>query len=77
MTQFYPSGTRITGRYEVTGRPLVGGMGIVYLCFDRQEQRPVAFKTFRPGVFPVRAMSHTTNVKRAQQFVARLENPGG
>ena len=41
--QLYPSGTRIANRYEVAGRPLVGGMGIVYLCFDHQEQRPVAF----------------------------------
>jgi tetratricopeptide (TPR) repeat protein len=45
--QFYPSGYRIAGRYEVAGRPLLGGMGIVYLCFDHQEQRPVALKTFR------------------------------
>ncbi len=53
--QFYPSGTRIAGRYEVAGRPLLGGMGIVYLCFDHQEQRPVALKTFRPEFLPDRA----------------------
>ncbi len=53
--QFYPSGTRIAGRYEVAGRPLMGGMGIVYLCFDHQEQRPVALKTFRPEFLPDRA----------------------
>jgi hypothetical protein len=35
----YPPGTRITARYEVAGRPLLGGIGIVYLCFDHQEQR--------------------------------------
>lgn len=46
--QTHPSGTRIDGRYEVVGRPLVGGMGIVYFCFDHQEQRPVALKTFKP-----------------------------
>ena len=53
--QLYPSGTRIANRYEVAGRPLVGGMGIVYLCFDHQEQRPVALKTFRPEFLPDRA----------------------
>ena len=53
--QVYPSGTRIAGRYEVAGRPLMGGMGIVYLCFDHQEQRPVALKTFRPEYLPDRA----------------------
>jgi tetratricopeptide (TPR) repeat protein len=52
---FYPSGTRIAGRYEVAGAPLLGGMGIVYLCFDHQEQRPVALKTFRPEYLPDRA----------------------
>ena len=52
---FYPSGARIAGRYEVAGRPLMGGMGIVYLCFDHQEQRPVALKTFRPEFLPDRA----------------------
>jgi serine/threonine protein kinase len=45
---FYPPGTRIAGRYEVAGQPLMGGMGIVYLCFDHEEQRPLALKTFRP-----------------------------
>jgi serine/threonine protein kinase len=53
--QFYSSGTRIAGRYEVAGAPLLGGMGIVYLCFDHQEQRPVARKTFRPEFLPNRA----------------------
>ena len=52
---FYPPGARIAGRYEVAGRPLMGGMGIVYLCFDHEEQRPVALKTFRPEYLPDRA----------------------
>jgi hypothetical protein len=29
-------------------------MGIVYLCFDHQEQRAVALKTFRPEFLPDR-----------------------
>ena len=51
----YPSGTRIAGRYEVAGRPLLGGMGIVYLCMDHVEERPVALKTFRPEYLPDRS----------------------
>ena len=44
----YPPGARIANIYEVASRPLMGGMGLVYLCFDHQAQRPVALKTFRP-----------------------------
>lgn len=51
----FPSGHRIAGRYEVAGAPLLGGMGIVYLCFDHGEQRPVALKTFKPEYLPDRA----------------------
>jgi hypothetical protein len=50
-----PPGARIAGRYEVASKPLMGGMGIVYLCFDHQEQRPVALKTFLPEFLPDRA----------------------
>ena len=51
---FYPPFIRIAGRYEVASRPLLGGMGVVYLCYDHQEQRPVALKTFRPEYLPDR-----------------------
>jgi len=44
----YPPDSIIAGRYEVADRPLMGGMGIVYLCLDRQTDRPVALKTFKP-----------------------------
>ena len=50
----YPPGTRI-GPYEIAGRPLMGGMGIVYVCFDHEEDRPVALKTFKPEYLPDRA----------------------
>jgi tetratricopeptide (TPR) repeat protein len=55
----YTSGTRIAGRYEVVQGPhekhsLEGGMGIVYLCLDHQEDRPVALKTFKPEYLPDR-----------------------
>lgn len=47
-------GSRIAGRYQVAGRPLMGGMGIVYLCYDHTDQRPVALKTFKPEYLPDR-----------------------
>ena len=53
--KFYAPGTRIAGRYEIASRPLVGGMGIVYICLDREEDRPVALKTFKPEYLPNRA----------------------
>ena len=53
--EIYKSGSIIANRYEVAGRPLLGGMGIVYLCIDRQEDRPVALKTFQPQFLPDRA----------------------
>jgi serine/threonine protein kinase len=51
----YPPGTQIAGQYEIAGRPLMGSMGIVYVCFDHQEQRPVALKSFKPEYLPNRA----------------------
>jgi tetratricopeptide (TPR) repeat protein len=50
----YAPGTRI-GQYEIAGRPLMGGMGIVYVCFDHEQDRPVALKTFKPEFLPDRA----------------------
>ena len=42
----YPPGTRIS-QYEIVSHPLMGGMGIVYLCcLDHEGNRPVALKTF-------------------------------
>lgn len=51
----HPPGTIIANRYEVAGNPLMGGMGIVYLCMDLVEKRPVALKTFQPQFLPNRA----------------------
>ena len=47
------SGEVVDARFEIiqgpTERPdLMGGMGCVYLCHDRESGRPVALKTFRP-----------------------------
>ena len=55
----YPSGSIIGNRYEVVQGPkekpsLAGGMGFVYLCIDRDENRPVALKTFQPRFLPDR-----------------------
>jgi tetratricopeptide (TPR) repeat protein len=51
----YRSGATIAGRYEVVEGPgekpsLEGGMGLVYLCNDLVENRPVALKTFKPDL---------------------------
>jgi serine/threonine protein kinase len=52
--KIYGPGTRI-GRYEVAGHPLIGGMSIVYVCFDHQANMPVVLKTFQPWLLPDRA----------------------
>jgi hypothetical protein len=44
--QSYPPGARIAGHYEVASRPLQGGMGIVYLCYDHDGDRAAG----RPSV---------------------------
>lgn len=55
------SGTLIANRYEIVQGPLEkpslsGGMGLVYLCVDREDNgRPVALKTFKPEYLPNRA----------------------
>ena len=52
----YPPGAIIAGQYEVAGRPLMGGMGIVYLCLDHgSDDRPVALKIFKPEYLSDRA----------------------
>jgi tetratricopeptide (TPR) repeat protein len=50
----YAPGTRI-GQYEVAGRPLIGGMSIVYVCIDHRTDWPVILKTFQPHLLPDRA----------------------
>ncbi len=51
---FYVPGALIAGRYEVVSQPLQGGMGIVYICLDRQDNYSVALKTFKPEYLPDR-----------------------
>ena len=41
------TGAVVANRYEVV-KSRAGGMGVVYLCLDRQENSPVALKTFKP-----------------------------
>ncbi len=48
----YPPRARIAGRYEIASRPLMGDMGIVYLCLDHEQDRPVALKTFKSESLP-------------------------
>ena len=50
----YPPGAEI-GPYRVLSDPMVGGMGVVYVCHDLENDRPVALKTFKPEYLPDRA----------------------
>jgi len=50
----YAPGTEI-GQYRVLSDPLMGGMGVVYICHDLTHDRPVALKTFKPEYLPDRA----------------------
>jgi tartrate/fumarate subfamily iron-sulfur-dependent hydro-lyase beta chain len=47
--EFWP-GDRIEDRYEVA-QVLRGGMGVVYLCYDRELHEPVAIKSFQARFF--------------------------
>lgn len=49
---------KIAGRYEVQAIKK-GGMGIVYLCYDHESQKPVVLKTFQDIFF-----SEKTEVER-------------
>lgn len=42
-----PPGLKISRRYDIV-KTLAGGMGLVFLAIDRQDNRPVALKTFKP-----------------------------
>jgi tetratricopeptide (TPR) repeat protein len=42
----YREGERIDGRYEVAA-VLLGGMGVVYLCYDHDDREPIALKSFQ------------------------------
>jgi tetratricopeptide (TPR) repeat protein len=53
-------GDRIQGRYEVR-KILPGGMGIIYVVYDREDSVPLALKTFRDEVF-------ARNLRIAERF---------
>ena len=42
----WQTGEKIMGRYEIHGIRK-GGMGIVYLCYDHESQKPVVLKTYQ------------------------------
>lgn len=85
MNMYQPD-TRIADRYEVASRPLMGGMGIVYLCYDHKWHEPVALKTFKADLWDESAIegfldeAHTwVNLDRHPNVVwaKRVELVGG
>lgn len=55
---------RIGGRYLVH-KPLMGGMGEVYLCLDLKTRQPFALKTFQPR--------YLTNLKLREAFETEVK----
>lgn len=48
--EIYKPGTMLDDRYEVMAFPMMGGMGVVYLCLDIALEQPVAIKTLNPAM---------------------------
>jgi aminoglycoside phosphotransferase (APT) family kinase protein len=61
------------GRYEVRDPVGSGGMGTVYLAYDRALDREVALKVLRPDVADAEAAAR---LEREARILARLEHPG-
>jgi serine/threonine protein kinase len=47
---YYQPGEIIDRRFEIVGHPLLGGMGIVYLCYDQERKIPVVLKTIKADI---------------------------
>ena len=60
-------------RYEVRERIGEGGMGVVYLAFDRHLQREVALKVLRSAAS---SAEERARILREARILAALEHPG-
>ena len=67
------SGVTIAERYVLLDVVGMGGMGIVYVAYDRKLDRKVALKLLRPDVVAVGEAR--ARLLREAQFVARLAHP--
>ncbi|MET9296831.1 protein kinase [Streptomyces sp. NPDC003077] len=65
-------GTRVAGRYRLTRRPLIGGMGEVWPAHDEELGRDVALKREPPGSGGATAVDRLGAEARA---VARFRHP--
>src|SRR5688572_2942834 len=52
----------------------MGGMGIVYRCFDHHEQRPVVLKTFRPELLSDR-VAHDRFLEEGNTWITLGSHP--
>ena len=64
--------TRAPAGYEILGQLGAGGMGVVYLAFDRSLKRQVALKMIRGGNA---GASELARVRAEAEAVARLQHP--
>jgi tetratricopeptide (TPR) repeat protein len=62
------------GRYEVTGRIGLGGMGIVYSARDARLGRDVAIKVVHPGRVELDASAERTRLLREARNLARVSS---
>lgn len=69
----FETGAIIDGRYEVQSRLGRGGMGVVYLVFDRKTERRVALKTMLPQFFKDRTVLR--RFVREVKTVRRMDHP--
>lgn len=69
----FETGAIIDGRYEVQSRLGRGGMGVVYLVFDRKTKHRVALKTILPQFFKDRTVLR--RFVREVKTIRRMDHP--
>ena len=67
-------GTILLDSYEIVSRPMLGGMGIVYIGFDKKRNIPVALKTIRHELIPNREAKERF-LKEAVTWVSLGKHP--
>lgn len=73
MTHDLPEGSLIGGRFLIKKKLGAGGMGIVYLADDKQQNHPVAFKVLAPA-FATNSLA-VERFKREVRVIRQLDHP--